>query len=561
MYHEALKIYRWVLDRIPNTNKEFRTKILHNIGIVFVKMRKLDDACINFEYVMQERPTMTAAFHVIVCHFFLGNVQMIKKAFQALLNIPPEVTETQNKLLTQDDADARVEALKRDELSQIIQKTRREAEKCVIGASNLISPLIEESYAAGFTWCLEMIKNSNFFASLSGDLEINKAIAYLRNHKSAEMAIDALKSFDKKESRVASLAYTNLSFIYFFLENLEQAEGQALQGRECDMYSAMANVNTGNCFFSKGAFDKAEEFYNLALENDSSCVEALYNLGLTRKHTGQLEESLSCFTKLQMIVPNHPDVLYQTGRIHELLGDTEQAVELYLQLLGVVPSDIGVLLKLADIFDSENDKQQALHYYSEAYRYCPSNVSVLDWLGEYFVELRLSEKAATYFEKAALVQPEEPKWRLLVGSCYRQAGNYQEALRVYKRVLQMFPNNTDCLKLLVRMGRDLGLKETNEYVEKLKKIEKSSATQRGNYSSTGPKKGSGSSVSSGTSSNVPSATLSDVSSKKIDFEYNDPLGPILNDRPRTSATASNKAQPFEDDDFGDDELNDDLLPL
>ncbi|XKL66407.1 hypothetical protein PGB90_009827 [Kerria lacca] len=561
MYHEALKIYRWVLDRIPNTNKEFRTKILHNIGIVFIKLRKLDDACTNFEYVMQEKPGMNAGFHAIVCHFFLGDVQMIKKSFQALLNIPLEVTEIQNKLITEDNnADVKIEILKRDELSHIIEKIRQEGEKSIITASNLISPIIEETYAAGFNWCLEMIKNSEYFSSLSGDLEINKAVAYLRNVKSPETAIDALKSFDKRENRVASLAYSNLAFIYFFLDNLELSEKQALQSRECDMYSAVANINMGNCFFSKKIYEKAKEFYNLALENDSSCIEALYNLGLAHKKTGLMEESLTCFKKLHAIVNNLPDVLYQIGNIYELSGDIEQAVEWYLQLLGIIPSDIGILQKLADIYDNENDKQQAYHYYSETYRYYPSNVVVLDWLGEYFAELRLSEKAITYFEKAALVQPQEPKWKLLVGSCYRQAGNYQKALHIYKKVLHDFPNNTDSLKLLIRVGRDLSLKETNEYVEKLKKIEKS-ITQRNNYSGGTRIKGNDVSLPSSrtNSSNKPSRT--NQSAEKDEFDYVDPVGPLINDRPRTSVSNKLLSYSHEDEEFGDDDLNDDLLPL
>lgn len=561
MYHEALKVYRWVLDRIPNTNKEFRIKILHNIGIVFVKMRKLEDACTNFEYVMQEKPAMNAGFHAILCHFFLGNVQMMKKAFQAMLNIPLEVTEMQSKLMSQDDADVQTEILKRDELSQIIQRIRREAEKNVITTSNLISPVIEETYATGFNWCLEMIKNSDHFSSLSGDLEVNKAVAYLRNHRSPETAIDALKSFDKRENRVASLAYTNLAFIYFFLENLELSESQALLGRECDMYSAVANVNMGNCSFAKGAYEKAKEFYNLALENDSSCIEALYNLGLAHKKTDHLDESLACFSKLQAIINSHPDVLYQIAHIHELLGDTDQAVEWYLQLLGITFSDVGVLQKLADLFDNDNDKQQAFHYYSEAYRYYPSNLPVLDWLGEYFIELRLSERAVTYFEKAALVQPEEPKWKLLVGSCYRQAGNYQQALQVYKKILQLFPNNTDCLKLLIRIGRDLGLKETNEYVERLATVEKAIA-QRSQYSAGGRKRGSGSRSSSRTnSSNVSASSQGNAFGKKNEFEYSDPLGPLVNDRPRTSASNKLHSNSHEEEEFGDEELDVDLLPL
>jgi len=38
-------------------------------------------------------------------------------------------------------------------------------------------------------------------------------------------------------------------------------------------------VNKGNVMYNRGDFEKAREFYREALQNDSSCVEALYNFG------------------------------------------------------------------------------------------------------------------------------------------------------------------------------------------------------------------------------------------------------------------------------------------
>lgn len=43
------------------------------------------------------------------------------------------------------------------------------------------------------------------------------------------------------------------------------------------VFSAL--VNKGNVLYTKGDFEKAREFYKEALQNDSSCVEAQYNLG------------------------------------------------------------------------------------------------------------------------------------------------------------------------------------------------------------------------------------------------------------------------------------------
>lgn len=50
-----------------------------------------------------------------------------------------------------------------------------------------------------------------------------------------------------------------------------------------DRYNPAALINKGNTVFVKEDYEKAAEFYKEALRNDSSCTEALYNLGLLLK--------------------------------------------------------------------------------------------------------------------------------------------------------------------------------------------------------------------------------------------------------------------------------------
>ena len=58
----------------------------------------------------------------------------------------------------------------------------------------------------------------------------------------------------------------------------DAAENYAELAKDTDSYNAAAFVNLANCSFEKGDVEKARELYNVALENDASCVEALYNL-------------------------------------------------------------------------------------------------------------------------------------------------------------------------------------------------------------------------------------------------------------------------------------------
>ena len=80
----------------------------------------------------------------------------------------------------------------------------------------------------------------------------------------------------------------------------------------------------------------------------------------------------------------------------------------------------------------------------QSFRYFPSNLDVIDWLGSYFIELQYAEKAIEYFERAALMQPDQAKWQMMVAACHRRAGAYHKALTTYKLINQAFPENIEC---------------------------------------------------------------------------------------------------------------------
>jgi hypothetical protein len=67
----------------------------------------------------------------------------------------------------------------------------------------------------GYNWCVDAIKASSH-SLLASDLEINKAVMFLKQ-KELSQAADALRAFEKKETKVASAAATNLAFIHFLV--------------------------------------------------------------------------------------------------------------------------------------------------------------------------------------------------------------------------------------------------------------------------------------------------------------------------------------------------------
>jgi len=71
-----------------------------------------------------------------------------------------------------------------------------------------------------------------------------------------------------------------------------------------------------------------------------------------------------------------------------------------------------------------------------------------------------------------LIEPSQPRWHLLMASCYRRAGNYSAALQIYRETHRRFPDHVDCLRLLTRLCADLELaSEARRYAIKLRRAE------------------------------------------------------------------------------------------
>lgn len=570
-YPKAIKFYRMALDQISNAHKELRIKIMQDIGVVFVRMGQYSDAITSFEHIMSESPNIKTGFNLILCYYAIGDRERMKKAFQKLISVPLGIDDEDKYIQSNDDNDSNmvIEAIKNDKLHQMERNLKVLAEKYIMTAAKLIAPAIETSFATGFDWCVDIVKSSQYI-ELANDLEINKAITYLRQ-KDFNQAVETLKTFEKKDSRVKSAAATNLSFLYFLEKDYDQADRYADLAMTADRYNPAALINKGNTVFVKQDYEKAAEFYKEALRNDSSCTEALYNLGLTYKKLNRLDEALDCFLKLHAILRNSAQVMYQLANLYELLEDPQQAIEWLIQVLSVTHTDPQALAKLGELYDSEGDKSQAFQYYYESFRYYPSNIDVIEWLGAYYIETQFCEKAIQFFERATLIQPTQVKWQLMVASCYRRSGNYQKALETYKDIHRKFPENVECLRFLVRLCTDMGLNEVQEYATKLKKVEKMKEIREQRVksgresSSRGRREGSaGSADNSSTKGERLSAKMRSLpgsnepyeasSPKEIDASYVDPLGPQM-ERPKTGAKRR-----VEDDDFADEELGDDLLP-
>jgi intraflagellar transport protein 88 len=362
-----------------------------------------------------------------------------------------------------------------DPLKEYLKEKKKEALNYVSSAAKLVAPIIEQDVIVGYNYVIEALKAANL-PEVESEMEIAKSIHYIKN-KEIERAIESFKAFEKKDKIMMAMASNNISFLYFLENDFKAAEQFADLAIQHDRYNSKALVNKGNTLFINEDYDRAKEFFLEAIGVEADCIEAIYNLGLVYKRLGYYNESLQAFEKLHTIIPNSYEVIYQIAHVYELIGMRRQALKWYNILITKVPSDSEILAKMGYLYQQEQDEFQAVHYYQESYRYNPAKIDVISCLGMHHAKQDQFEKAIVYFERAFQIQPREVKWQLMIASCYRRMNLFNEALKVYEDIHAEYPDNIDCLRGLVQIRKELGMKYQH-FSEKLMALDREEEAKR-----------------------------------------------------------------------------------
>jgi len=534
-YPSSIKMYRMALDQVPNSSREIRFKIMRNIGNAFVQLGQYQDAIAAYETVMDNMPDHQTGFNFLICVYLMGDVERMKAAFILMLQI-----EDESLIMEEDGGEA---DLQDDGLRREIRKRQNRIDRYITLSGRLIAPIIDRtSPIAGFVWVAEQLNRHNY-GRLRNELEMAKAMHFMAN-RDFDSAVAVLKEFEKKEHDLKARAATNLAFLYFLEGDLENSEQYSELAIKTDRYNARGLVNRGNTHFQKDELEAARTMYLEVLGMEADCCEAIYNLGLTNKKLTQLEEALAAFKKLHTLMPHSIEVVYQIADTHDTMNNSKQAIKWFEILNTKVPHDPGVLARLGAIHAKIDDETKALHFYSESHRVFPVNMDVISWLGAFYVKSEMYEKAIPFFDLAAQVQPQEVKWQLMVASCYRRIGAYMEALNKYLKIHQSHPDNVECLKYLVHLHTEMGQKDVHEFVVKLRKAER---TQAAKMSTT-------------------QAVLRSHDNNNMDSTFRPPDADSPFKAPRNAAKqVKMRASPLkagnDDDEWGNEELGDDLLPM
>ncbi|OHT16203.1 TPR Domain containing protein [Tritrichomonas foetus] len=456
-FEDAIKNYEMGINHLKPDTNSLIARFNQNCGIAQIQMGDYHKALSSFETAMRQSPSIKTGYNLVLCHSVLSSVDELKEAYTRMLAVKPL-----SSISDMNESDI---------LGNQLHIERREQVRLVMLASRLVASKTTKNEFGVSNWqemyefVFQQLKKSKY-PEAAGEFEIAYSLAYL-NHKNANKAIEMLRQIRKKDPQLMALAATNLSFLYYLEQDYDNADKYANIALEHDKYNAQALVNKGNCLMQQGHEEEARDSYLEAIGVEADCVEALFNLGLVSKLIGAYDEAIQVLEKLNRIIPKCPEVIFELSDCYDKIGLVSNAIDWLHRLINILPTDPAVWRRLGSMWDRDGNQTQAFQCYSESFKYCPSDIEVISWLGSYFMHNHMYDNALNFFQRAAALAPKEPRYPLMVASCYRSMDCKQEALDVYERVIQMDPMNKQCLEHLIKLTTEMGITAKADYYQQL----------------------------------------------------------------------------------------------
>ncbi|GAU97434.1 hypothetical protein RvY_08731-2 [Ramazzottius varieornatus] len=275
--------------------------------------------------------------------------------------------------------------------------------------------------------------------------------------------MEILSSHDRDEEEdVFRSQYCDLlCFLTFHRNNVQEAREFAKRSYASNKLSLQACTNLGSVEYAEANYAEALHYFQEAAMLNSADFRSSYYAGMALKGLGNPQDAMTIFQKLYSAHGQRPTVLFQIAQLYEEAEQFAEAFAFFEKIFALYPGEPLVLQRLGQLAHKLGDTGAALWYYNESHRVCPTNLEVLNWLGRFFVTSQFPEKAITYFAQAADLEPQTAKWGLLMANAMRRAGHLTDAYNAFVDLHHRFPDNIDCLKLLIRMSQELQVAPTD----------------------------------------------------------------------------------------------------
>ena len=286
-----------------------------------------------------------------------------------------------------------------------------------------------------------------YLAQATGIRELTGFAGYFRR----DLLGEAEEYFRKALRRAPSNGEigNHLAFTLVLLHNLPAARDQARAVLEKDPRNAYASYLLGEIDLLEERPGTAAKRFESALSMDPGMADARKGLVRALTESGKREEAAVALMELARRQPDDPDLVNLSYGIYESADRLDEAVRLYETLLDLLPRRTDLRFRMGAVYYRLGKYEKADACFEAILRVDPEQEGALYYRGLRLLREKRYDEAAEAFQHAA--RREGDFFSACLDALHRIAltlaglGKYDDALRLFDRVLSLNPSDTTVL--------------------------------------------------------------------------------------------------------------------
>ncbi len=203
---------------------------------------------------------------------------------------------------------------------------------------------------------------------------------------------------------------------------------------------AEAHYNLGVTLKNLGQLDDAVASYCRSLEIKPDYAEAHSNLGVALQELGRLDDAAACYRLALEIKPDFADAHYNLGVVLQSLGQLDDAVASCRRALEINPEFAQAHYNLGNALQNLGQLEDAVVSYRRELEINPDYADVHNNLGNALSNLNRLDEAVACYRRVLEIKPNLAEVHSNLGAALQDLGQLESAAESYRRALEIKPD-------------------------------------------------------------------------------------------------------------------------
>lgn len=202
-----------------------------------------------------------------------------------------------------------------------------------------------------------------------------------------------------------------------------------------------------------GDYPEAIRTLSRAAVLNPESFNVLVNLGMAQRKSNLPADAEASFRRALAVSPSQPDAHYQLGMVHALRGRTVEALASYRAAIQINPRHSDAHYNLGQMLAVQGDLPAAIESFGHTVALEPKSAAGLIEQGRHLLTLLFTPLAIDVLQQAVALEPKSYVAQSLLGTAYRLAGRFPEAITTLERAYALNKDISDALGDLILTKR------------------------------------------------------------------------------------------------------------